>query len=141
MFFSLCFNISFCYLTVCSCFAGRFLSLSLSLSSGTVCTGACQSGKVKIGDALEVVGFGETLKSTCTGVEMFHKLLDAAQAGDNAGILLRGLKREDIRRGQVLAAPGSVSQHKKFRCEVFTVGAQEGFASLLFTFLASACFF
>lgn len=94
---------------------------------GTVVTGRVEKGKVKVGDDLEVVGFRQQpLKTTCTGVEMFNKSLDFAQAGDNAGILLRGVKREDVSRGQVLAKPGTLQVWNKFEAEVYCLNKEEG---------------
>src|SRR5690625_7998281 len=78
---------------------------------GTVVTGRVERGVVKVGDEIEIVGIRDTVKSTCTGVEMFRKLLEQGEAGDNVGVLLRGTKREDVERGQVLAAPGSIKPH------------------------------
>ena len=93
---------------------------------GTVVTGRVERGKIKVGDEVEIVGIKDTVKSTVTGVEMFNKSLDAAQAGDNAGILLRGTKKEDVHRGQVLAAPGSVTPHTEFEAEVYVLSKDEG---------------
>mmetsp|Transcript_10306 Transcript_10306/g.18521 ORF Transcript_10306/g.18521 Transcript_10306/m.18521 type:complete len:436 (-) Transcript_10306:172-1479(-) len=93
---------------------------------GTVVTGRVEQGKVNVGDELEVTGFGESTKTTCTGVEMFKKLLDYGMAGDNIGALLRGLKREDIRRGQVLCQPGTVTTGKKFEAEIYCLSQEEG---------------
>jgi elongation factor Tu len=93
---------------------------------GTVATGRVERGIIHVGDAIEIVGITETKKSTVTGVEMFRKLLDEGQAGDNIGALLRGLKREDVERGQVLAAPKSVLPHTKFSCEVYVLKKEEG---------------
>src|SRR6188768_1512860 len=93
---------------------------------GTVVTGRIERGKVKVGEEVEIVGFGETRKTTVTGVEMFHKLLDEGQAGDNAGILLRGTKRDEVERGMVLAKPGSIKPHKKFKAEVYILKKEEG---------------
>jgi elongation factor Tu len=93
---------------------------------GTVVTGRVERGQIKVGEDLEVVGLKETQKTTCTGIEMFRKLLDEAQAGDNAGVLLRGLKREDVERGQVLAKPGSITPHKKFEAEAYILNKEEG---------------
>ena len=93
---------------------------------GTVVTGRIERGIVKVGDDIEVVGLADTKKTTCTGVEMFRKLLDEGQAGDNVGLLLRGLKREDIERGMVLCKPGSVLPHKKFKAEVYVLKKEEG---------------
>ncbi len=93
---------------------------------GTVVTGRVERGVVKVGEEVEVVGIRELQKTTCTGVEMFRKLLDQGQAGDNVGVLLRGLKREDVERGQVLAAPKSITPHKKFKAEVYVLSKDEG---------------
>jgi len=93
---------------------------------GTVVTGRIERGIVKVGDEIEIVGIKETSKTTCTGVEMFRKLLDDGQAGDNVGVLLRGTKREDVERGQVLAKPGSITPHTKFECEVYILTKEEG---------------
>ena len=86
---------------------------------GTVVNGRVESGIIKVGDEIEIVGLKDTQKTTCTGVEMFRKLLDEGQAGDNVGILLRGTKREEVERGQVLAKPGSIKPHDKFEAEVY----------------------
>ncbi len=93
---------------------------------GTVVTGRVEQGKINVGDALEVVGMGKDLKTTCTGVEMFKKLLDYGMAGDNIGALLRGVNRDDIKRGQVLCKPGSVSTAKKFEAEIYALTKEEG---------------
>lgn len=93
---------------------------------GTVATGRIERGIVKVGDEVEVVGIKPTIVSTCTGVEMFRKLLDQGQAGDNVGVLLRGIKREDIERGQVLAKKGSIKPHTKFEAEVYVLSKEEG---------------
>ena len=93
---------------------------------GTVVTGRVERGIVKVGDELEIVGLRDTAKTTCTGVEMFRKLLDQGQAGDNIGVLLRGTKREDVERGQVLAKPGSITPHTKFEAEVYVLSKEEG---------------
>ncbi|SEL96970.1 translation elongation factor 1A (EF-1A/EF-Tu) [Colwellia chukchiensis] len=93
---------------------------------GTVVTGRVERGIVKVGDEVEVVGIRDTQKSTCTGVEMFRKLLDEGRAGENCGVLLRGLKREDVERGQVLCKPGSISPHTKFESEVYVLSKDEG---------------
>ena len=93
---------------------------------GTVVTGRIERGIVKVGDEIEIVGIKDTVKTTCTGVEMFRKLLDQGQAGDNVGVLLRGTKREDVERGQVLAKPGSINPHTKFECEVYVLSKDEG---------------
>ena len=93
---------------------------------GTVVTGRIERGIVKINDEIEIVGLKPTLKTTCTGVEMFRKLLDEGQAGDNVGVLLRGTKREEVERGQVLAKPGSINPHTNFECEVYVLTKEEG---------------
>ena len=93
---------------------------------GTVVTGRVERGIVKVGDNLEIVGLKPTLQTVCTGVEMFRKLLDQGQAGDNVGVLLRGTKREEVERGQVLAKPGSITPHTKFSCEVYVLSKEEG---------------
>ena len=93
---------------------------------GTVVTGRIERGIVKVGEEIEIVGIKPTVKTTCTGVEMFRKLLDQGQAGDNVGILLRGTKREDVERGQVLAKPGSINPHTDFECEVYVLSKDEG---------------
>ncbi len=93
---------------------------------GTVATGRIETGVIKVGEEVEIVGFRPTTKTTITGVEMFRKLLDDGQAGDNVGLLLRGTKREDIERGQVLAKTGSITPHKKFKAEVYILSKDEG---------------
>ena len=93
---------------------------------GTVVTGRVERGIVKVGDEIEIVGIRATQKTVCTGVEMFRKLLDQGQAGDNVGVLLRGTKREDVERGQVLAKPGSITPHTKFQAEVYVLSKEEG---------------
>ncbi len=93
---------------------------------GTVVTGRIERGIVKVGEEIEIIGIKETQKTTCTGVEMFRKLLDEGRAGENVGVLLRGTKREDVERGQVLAHPGSVKPHTKFEAEVYILGKEEG---------------
>jgi len=93
---------------------------------GTVVTGRVERGIVKVGEELEIVGIKPTQKTVCTGVEMFRKLLDQGQAGDNVGVLLRGTKREEVERGQVLAKPGSINPHTKFECEVYVLSKEEG---------------
>ena len=93
---------------------------------GTVVTGRVERGIVKVGEEVEIIGFRDTQKTTITGVEMFRKLLDQGQAGDNIGALLRGTKKEDVERGQVLAKPGSVTPHKKFKAEVYVLKKEEG---------------
>ena len=91
---------------------------------GTVVTGRVERGIVKVGEELEIVGLKPTLKTVCTGVEMFRKLLDEGQAGDNIGVLLRGTKREEVERGQVLSKPGSITPHTKFECEVYVLSKE-----------------
>jgi len=93
---------------------------------GTVVTGRIEAGKVNVGDELEIVGIKDTQTTTCTGVEMFRKLLDSGEAGDNVGVLLRGTKREEVERGQVLAKPGSITPHAKFEAEVYILSKDEG---------------
>jgi elongation factor Tu len=93
---------------------------------GTVVTGRVERGIVKVGEEIEIVGIKDTVKTTCTGVEMFRKLLDQGQAGDNVGLLLRGTKREDVERGQVLAKPGSIKPHKNFTGEIYVLSKDEG---------------
>jgi elongation factor Tu len=93
---------------------------------GTVVTGRIERGIVKVNDEVEIVGIRDTTKTICTGVEMFRKLLDEGQAGDNVGVLLRGTKREDVERGQVLCKPGSIKPHTKFECEVYVLTKEEG---------------
>jgi len=93
---------------------------------GTVCTGRIERGIVKVNEEVEVIGLGETKKTVVTGIEMFNKQLDEGMAGDNAGILLRGLKKEDLSRGQVLAKPGSVTPHTEFETEVYILTKEEG---------------
>src|SRR5512134_708138 len=93
---------------------------------GTVVTGRVERGVVKVGEDVEIVGIRPTLKTVCTGVEMFRKLLDEGRAGDNVGVLLRGTKREEVERGQVLAKPGSITPHTKFECEVYILTKEEG---------------
>tara|TARA_B100000161_G_scaffold119759_1_gene85027 strand:- start:159 stop:1352 length:1194 start_codon:yes stop_codon:yes gene_type:complete len=93
---------------------------------GTVVTGRVERGIVKVGDDIEIVGLTDTVKTTCTGVEMFRKLLDQGQAGDNVGVLLRGTKREEVERGQVLAKPASITPHTKFNAEVYVLSKDEG---------------
>jgi len=93
---------------------------------GTVVTGRVERGIIKVGEEVEIVGIRATVKTTCTGVEMFRKLLDQGQAGDNVGVLLRGTKREDVERGQVLAKPGSITPHTKFQSEVYILSKEEG---------------
>jgi elongation factor Tu len=93
---------------------------------GTVVTGRIERGVVKTGEDVEIVGFTETRKTVCTGVEMFRKILDQGEAGDNVGCLLRGVEREDVERGQVLAKPGSITPHTKFEAEVYVLSKEEG---------------
>lgn len=93
---------------------------------GTVVTGRVERGVIHVGDEIEIVGLKETQKTTCTGVEMFRKLLDEGQAGDNVGVLLRGTKREEVERGQVLAKPGTITPHTKFKAEVYVLSKEEG---------------
>jgi elongation factor Tu len=93
---------------------------------GTVVTGRVECGIVKVGEEVEIVGIRDTIKTTCTGVEMFRKLLDEGRAGDNLGVLLRGTKRDDVERGQVLAKPGSIKPHTKFEAEVYVLSKEEG---------------
>jgi elongation factor Tu len=93
---------------------------------GTVVTGRIERGMIKVNDEVEIVGLRPTAKTTCTGVEMFRKLLDEGQAGDNVGVLLRGTKREEVERGQVLAKPGSITPHTNFECEVYVLTKEEG---------------
>ena len=93
---------------------------------GTVVTGRVERGIIHVGDEIEIVGLKDTQKTTCTGVEMFRKLLDEGQAGDNVGVLLRGTKREDVERGQVLAKPGTITPHTKFKAEVYVLSKEEG---------------
>ncbi|MDH4181477.1 MAG: elongation factor Tu, partial [Betaproteobacteria bacterium] len=93
---------------------------------GTVVTGRVERGVVRVGEEIEIVGLRPTLKTVCTGVEMFRKLLDQGQAGDNVGVLLRGTKREEVERGQVLAKPGSITPHTKFKAEVYVLSKEEG---------------
>jgi elongation factor Tu len=93
---------------------------------GTVVTGRVERGKVKVGEKVEIVGIRETQTTVCTGVEMFRKLLDEGMAGDNVGLLLRGTKREEVERGQVVSAPGSITPHTKFKAEVYILSKDEG---------------
>ena len=93
---------------------------------GTVATGRVETGIIKVGEEIEIVGFKDTMKTTCTGVEMFRKLLDEGRAGENVGILLRGTKRDEIERGQVLSKPGSITPHTKFKAEVYILTKEEG---------------
>ena len=93
---------------------------------GTVVTGRIERGIVNVGEEIEIVGLKETTKTTCTGVEMFRKLLDQGEAGDNVGVLLRGTKREEVERGQVLSAPGTITPHTEFKCEAYVLTKEEG---------------
>jgi elongation factor Tu len=93
---------------------------------GTVTTGRIERGVIKVGEEVEIVGFKPTVKTVVTGVEMFRKLLDQGQAGDNVGALLRGVKREDVERGQVLCKPGSINPHKNFKAEIYVLKKEEG---------------
>jgi elongation factor Tu len=93
---------------------------------GTVATGRIERGRIKVGEEVEIVGFAETRKTVCTGVEMFRKILDEGMAGDNVGCLLRGIKRDEVERGQVLAAPGSIKGHKKFKAGAYVLTKEEG---------------
>ena len=93
---------------------------------GTVATGRIEAGKIKVGEEVEIVGLHDTIKTTVTGVEMFRKLLNEGLAGDNVGLLLRGVKKEDIERGMVIVKPGSIKSHKKFRCQAYILSKEEG---------------
>jgi elongation factor Tu len=93
---------------------------------GTVVTGRVEQGVIKPGEEIEIIGLKDTTKTVCTGVEMFRKLLDSGEAGDNIGALLRGTKKEEVERGQVLAAPGSIKPHKKFKAEIYALSKEEG---------------
>jgi elongation factor Tu len=93
---------------------------------GTVVTGRVERGQVKVGEEVEIVGFKPTFKTVCTGVEMFRKVLDSGQAGDNVGLLLRGTKRDEVERGQVVAKPASITPHTKFKAEVYILKKEEG---------------
>jgi len=93
---------------------------------GTVVTGRIETGVVQTGDDIQIIGLGETMKTTCTGVEMFKKTLGRGEAGDNVGVLLRGTRREEVTRGQVLCAPGAVTAHNKFDCQVYILSQKEG---------------
>ena len=93
---------------------------------GTVVTGRIEKGTVNVGDKVQIIGLKDTQETTCTGVEMFNKILDKGIAGDNVGVLLRGTKKDDVERGQVLAAPGSIKPHTKFECETYVLGKDEG---------------
>ena len=100
-----------------------FFSIS---GRGTVVTGRIEQGKVVVGDEVEIVGIKDTIKSTCTGVEMFRKELGEGMAGDNVGVLLRGIDKDGVERGQVLSKPGSIKPHMKFKCEVYVLSKEEG---------------
>jgi len=100
-----------------------FFSIS---GRGTVVTGRVESGVINVNDEIEIIGIKDTTKTVCTGVEMFRKLLDRGEAGDNIGALLRGINREDVERGQVLAAPGSIKPHTKFKAETYVLTKEEG---------------
>jgi elongation factor Tu len=93
---------------------------------GTVATGRVERGRVKVGDAAEIVGLQDTKKSVVTGIEMFRKVMDEAQAGDNVGILLRGIEKDQVERGQVICAPGTIQPHKKFKGQVYILNKEEG---------------
>jgi elongation factor Tu len=93
---------------------------------GTVATGRIEAGVINVSDNIDIVGMGSDLKSVCTGVEMFRKLLDRGEAGDNAGLLLRGVEKEQIKRGMVLAKPGSITPHTKFKAEIYVLKKEEG---------------
>ncbi|MGL5336325.1 MAG: EF-Tu/IF-2/RF-3 family GTPase, partial [Enterovibrio sp.] len=93
---------------------------------GTVVTGRVEQGVIKVGDEVEIIGIKPTIKTTCTGVEMFRKLLDEGRAGENVGVLLRGTKRDEVERGQVLAKPGSINPHTTFESEVYVLSKDEG---------------
>ncbi|MCA9028912.1 MAG: elongation factor Tu, partial [Planctomycetaceae bacterium] len=93
---------------------------------GTVVTGRIEKGTVNVGDKVHIIGLKDTQETTCTGVEMFNKILEKGIAGDNVGVLLRGVKKEEVERGQVLAAPGSIKPHTKFECETYVLGKDEG---------------
>ena len=93
---------------------------------GTVATGRIERGQIKVGEEVEIIGIKATRKSVCTGVEMFKKLLDSGMAGDNVGLLLRGVERKEIERGQVIAKPGSITPHTKFKAEVYVLTKEEG---------------
>lgn len=93
---------------------------------GTVVTGRIEKGVIKVGEKVHIIGLKDTQETTCTGVEMFNKTLDTGMAGDNVGILLRGVKKEDVERGQVLAAPGSITPHTKFEGEIYVLSKEEG---------------
>ena len=109
---------------------------------GTVVTGRVERGKVKVGEEVEIVGIRPTQKTVCTGVEMFRKLLDEGEAGDNIGVLLRGTKRDDVERGQVLAKPGSITPHTKFKSQVYILTKEEGgTAHAVFQWIPAAVLF
>jgi elongation factor Tu len=93
---------------------------------GTVVTGRIEQGQIKLGDTVDIIGLGKTIKTTCTGIEMFHKLLDQGQAGDNVGLLLRGIERDSVQRGQVICQPGSVKPHTKFEAKMYVLTKEEG---------------
>jgi elongation factor Tu len=93
---------------------------------GTVVTGRVERGVIKVGQDVEIVGIKDTMKTVCTGVEMFRKILDQGQAGDNIGVLLRGVKREEVERGQVVSKPGSITPHRKFKAETYILTKEEG---------------
>jgi elongation factor Tu len=93
---------------------------------GTVVTGRVERGMVKVNEEVEIVGIRDTRKTVCTGVEMFRKILDQGQAGDNIGVLLRGVKRDEVERGQVVAAPGTIKPHRKFKCKAYILKKEEG---------------
>ena len=97
-----------------------------AVERGTVVTGRIERGKIKVGEEVELVGLRDTAKTTATGVEMFRKLLDEGQAGDNVGVLLRGTKKDEVERGQVLAKPGSITPHTEFKAEVYILSKEEG---------------
>jgi len=103
------------------------------LGARTVVTGRVERGVVKVGDEVEIIGIRPTVKTVCTGVEMFRKILDQGQAGDNIGVLLRGIKREEVERGQVVAKPGSITPHRKFKAETYILTKEEGVGTRLFS--------
>jgi elongation factor Tu len=102
---------------------------------GTVVTGRVERGIIKVGEEIEIIGIKDTTTTTCTGVEMFRKLLDEGRAGENVGVLLRGTKREEVERGQVLAVPGSITPHTKFEAEIYILSKDEGGRHTRFTFV------
>ncbi|TVM29857.1 elongation factor Tu, partial [Oceanidesulfovibrio marinus] len=105
----------------------RHLEEVFSISGGgKVVTGGVERGVIQVGEDIDIGGMKDTVKTTCTGVEMFRKILDQGQAGDNVGVLLRGIKREDVERGQVLARPGTITPHRKFKAEVYVLSKEEG---------------